>query len=130
MTPKAIQKEIISPDGPVKYTAAGPINGKDILKQLSDLLIDPDFRASMDILWDFRAVTTRIVDAQEVKDLVNFIRTNQSKRGSNYRVALVVSRDMDYGLARMYEAYSQDLPVQIRIFDELEQAELWLESTV
>jgi hypothetical protein len=41
-------------------------------------------------------------------------------------VALVVSRDMDYGLARMYEAYSQDLPVQIRIFDELEEAESWM----
>ena len=126
MSQKEIHKKIILPDGPLIFTASGAITGKEVLQALRELLNDPECKTSMDILWNFRAVTTRIVDAQEIKDLVNFIRTNQTKRGSDYRVALVVSRDMDYGLVRMYKAYSQDLPFQLRIFEELEEAESWL----
>jgi len=57
---------------------------------------------------------------------VAFIKANQEKRGKNYRVALVVSREIDFGLARMFEAYSQEFPFEIRIFKNLQDAEQWL----
>jgi len=121
-----IKKKISLPDGPIQLTASGAITGKEILQALQELLTDPDFKTNMDVLWDFRAVTTRNIDTQEIKDLVTFIRANQTKRGSDYRVALVVSQDLHYGLARMYEAYSQDLPAQIKIFGKLDEAIAWL----
>lgn len=121
-----IKRKIILPDGPALLTASGPITGKDIIQALQDLVQDPDFKPDIDSIWDFRSVTTRLIDAQEITDLINFIRTVQEKRGRNYRVAILVSRDMDYGLARMFEVHSQNLPFQVRIFEDLEQARSWL----
>jgi hypothetical protein len=121
-----IKRKIILPDGPVLLIASGEITGKEIIQALQNLLNDPDFKPNIDSIWDFRSVTTRLIDAQEITDLINFVRTIQEKRGRDYRVAIIVTRDMDYGLARMFEVHSQDLPFQVRIFEDLEQAKSWL----
>ncbi|UCF64357.1 MAG: hypothetical protein JSW33_00595 [bacterium] len=122
----AIRIKIIKPSGPIVMTASGNIGSKEIVKALQRTLTDPDFKKGMDILWDFQAVNESLVDTQEILDIVTFIKNHQDTRGSNYRVALVVSRDLDYGLARMYEAYSQGLPCQIQIFKNLNAAKNWL----
>ena len=121
-----IIKNIILPDGPVKLTASGTISSADIIKALHGLLQDSQFKSGMDILWDFRQVKTENMRADQIREIVSFIKNNQEKRGANYRVALVVSRDIDFGLARMYEAYTQELPFQLQIFKELSAAEDWL----
>jgi hypothetical protein len=121
-------KNIILPDGPVKLTASGIISLGDIIKTLHGLLQDSQFKSGMDILWDFRQVKTENMKADQIREIVSFIKNNQEKRGANYRVALVVSRDIDFGLARMYEAYTQELPFQLQIFKELSAAEDWLNT--
>lgn len=121
-----IRRKINQPDGPVILTASGAITGKEIIQAIKDLVNDPDFKPNINSIWDFRAVTTRLIDSQEITDLITFIRTIQEKRGRDYRVAILVSRDMDYGLARMFEAHSQSLPFQVRIFEDLEQAKSWI----
>jgi len=121
-----IQKKIIQPSGPVVMIASGEISGEDIVTALQKILTDADFKKGMDILWDFRAVNSTLIETQQILDIVNFIKSNQDARGSDYRVALVVSRDLSYGLARMYEAYSQGSPFKIQIFKEMSAAENWL----
>ena len=123
-----IIKNIILPDGPVKLTASGNISSSEIIKALHGLLQDSQFKSGMDILWDFRQVKTENMRADQIREIVSFIKNNQEKRGANYRVALVVSRDIDFGLARMYEAYTQELPFQLQIFKQLSAAEDWLNT--
>jgi hypothetical protein len=125
-----ILKNIILPDGPVKLTASGTISSADIIKTLHGLLQDSQFKSGMDILWDFRQVKTENMKADQIREIVSFIKNNQEKRGAHYRVALVVSRDIDFGLARMYEAYTQELPFQLQIFKTLSSAEDWLNTDV
>jgi len=117
---------IKKPSGPVIITASGPVNGKDIIEALIKMLQDPDFKEGMDALWDFRTVHSGNSETAEIREIVSFVRANQKKRGINYRVALVVSRDIDFGLARMFEAYSHELPFDIQIFKDFNDAQKWL----
>jgi hypothetical protein len=123
-----ITHHIKAPNGPIKLTASGSVMAVDIIEGLKKVMEDPAFKPGMDILWDFRDVRSEISKADQIREIVSYIRTNQDRRGGNYRVALVVTRDIDFGLARMYEAYSQELPFEIRIFKNLNDAENWLAS--
>jgi hypothetical protein len=121
-----IDCSIKKPTGPVVITASGPVKGKDIIGALVKMLQDPDFKKGMDALWDFRTVKSANSETAEIREIVSFVRANQEKRGTNYRVALVVSTDIDFGLARMFEAYSHELPFDIQIFKDIKDAERWL----
>ena len=121
-----INYAIKKPIGPVIITASGIVKGKDIIEGLGRMLQDPDFKEGMDALGDFRTVHSANSETADIREIVSFVRANQKKRGSNYRVALVVSRDIDFGLARMFEAYSQELPFDIQIFKDIKDAEQWL----
>jgi hypothetical protein len=124
-----INYDIKKPSGLVRLIVSGSVITGDIIDALGRMLKDPDFKEGMDVLWDFREVKSGNSEAEDIREIVSFIRTNQEKRGRNYRVALVVSRDIDFGLARMYEAYSQELPFDIQIFKDIKDAEQWLNPT-
>jgi len=124
----AIGRYINPGTGLIVLTVSGNNRLKDIIQALKDMLVDPQYKKSADILWDFRDITTPHTNSQEIRELVSFIRKNRHVRGSGYRVALVVSRDLDYGIARMYDAYSEGLPFQMKIFREFDEAYSWVDS--
>ena len=43
------------------------------------------------------------------------------------KLALVVARKVDFGLARMYEALRGDSPLRVRVFRNVAPAETWLD---
>jgi hypothetical protein len=46
--------------------------------------------------------------------------------GTPYRVAVIADKDVIYGLARVYEAFRDANPGEIRTFRAREEAEAWL----
>ena len=48
------------------------------------------------------------------------------KRGSTWRVAIVVSSDLAFGLGRMFEAYCGVAPNEVMVFRSMEEAEGWV----
>lgn len=126
----AIDRYIDPESGLVVFTVTGSGKVTDMIKALEELFIAPGYRKNADIMWDFSQWREEPPEARELRELVNFIDRNREKRGAGYRVCIVVSRDLDYGLARMFEAYAENLPFTLRIFRKRSQAESWLKKPV
>ena len=76
------------------------------------------------ILWDLSAATLD-AETSDVVELVGFIRKNRGEGGAN-KVAIVTSREVDFGVSRMYEARGDTLPFEIQVFRESTAAKSWL----
>lgn len=88
------------------------------------------FSADMNVLWDFRA-TEEIakVSLSELNKIITLVGRKWGKQGVS-RAALVVSRRVDFGLARLYE---QSVEVQsnskIKVFTDIKKAVSWIDQS-
>ena len=80
------------------------------------------------VLWDFRLMKGNRVSSQELEELFNFIKANRGKRLQG-KTALVATSDLDFGLSRVSEAYSQirQLPWEMKAFRTMDEALEWID---
>lgn len=108
------------------HTIQGEITLVRLRNVLAGVYAHPDFRPDSSSLWDLREATTRHISASEVQSIAGMVKKHWGTRG-NPRSALVVSTDLDYGMARMYELLMEgDIAPEVRVFRDLEEAEDWL----
>jgi hypothetical protein len=125
----AIVTHFDATSGLVTLKVDGEVDGPMIKEALQHVVDDPDFRRGADMLWDFTNARSHDPTAGGVQDLAMFVVSLKEKRGAGYRVALVASRDLEYGIARMYQAYAEQIPATLKVFRSLEEARLWLASS-
>ena len=121
-----IERRIDPETGRVTLTATGSIEVKDLQGSLREMTEAAEFRPGADIVWDFRKAEAADLTPDRLRDMVSFVSGIQEARGSDYKVAIVVARNVDFGLARMYEAFSDELPCELRVFMNLEDADAWM----
>jgi hypothetical protein len=98
------------------------------LDQISDLVEKTDWKTSKSYVWDFRALVKGPDSTDEVRQSVDLVRrTHELWAGS--RAAIVVARDVDFGIARMFGAYADEIDVEYRVFREKRSALEWLRSS-
>jgi hypothetical protein len=98
------------------------------LDQIFDLVEKTDWKASKSYVWDFSALTKGPDSTAEVRQSVDLLRrTHELWAGS--RAALVVAREVDFGIARMFGAYADEIDVEYRVFREKRSALEWLRSS-
>lgn len=85
------------------------------------LRADPAFRPTFRQRCDLREVTQ--IDAT-TDALRNLARAKTFAPGAHR--AFVVGRDVDYGLARIFQAYSELGDAEMRVFRDWEEAERWV----
>ena len=76
-------------------------------------------------LWDFRGCITDIKYDSMMK-IKRFIDNNYDPDWSHSITAFVVDHDLLYGLSRMYEIISEDLPTTVSIFKNIDEAQDWI----
>jgi hypothetical protein len=110
----------------VTITMDGPLSGPAIVAALDAALEAPDHRPGMARLWDFSDADPSALDAETLRHLsLHTQRFPPEIR--DVRVAFVTSSDLAYGLARMFEAFSDCVAAPTpRIFHTLEEAQTWL----
>ncbi len=101
------------------------------LRQLQDHLLalseDPRYVAPMLKLVDLRrAALTRL--APEDVHAFTDLKACLARHFVAERCAIVVSRDVDYGIARIHAARSEVSDIETRVFKELAPAVAWLET--
>jgi len=121
-----IERHIDADTGRVTLTATGPTGFEDLKTALKAMTEAPDFRPGADIIWDFRKVESEALSADQLREMVAFVAGIADVRGINYKVAIVVERNVDFGLARMYEVFADDLPCELRVFRDLADAANWM----
>lgn len=95
------------------------------LDQISDLVDRMDWKGSKSYLWDLRALAKGPDSTPEVHQSVDLVRrTNALWAGS--RAAIVVARDVDFGIARMFGVYAEEIDVDYRLFRDMRSALEWL----
>ena len=93
---------------------------RDITEQIRS---DSRYRKGMDVLADLRNAQIDISYAQ-MTDYTRFMAGNTTIG----RQAIVVSRQLEFGMARMYEQLTESsvLRIDLRVFLDMEEAERWM----
>lgn len=99
----------------------------EIIKAVEALLAHPDFVDGMDTIFDYSRCDFSKVSAEDLKSIARFLVPHLSRFAN--RVNLVVERDLEYGLARMYGVYAEEIaPSERRIFRDIDTAREWFLS--
>ncbi len=101
-------------------------NFEDIKSSFEASIRNPDFHKNMPVIWDLRNADASKLSEQNLQQIIDYIEKSTESRGAGYKVALVASRDLEYGVSRMYEAMGYDLPRKIQVFREFDKAERWV----
>lgn len=107
------------------HTVTGEIAFEEVKSSYKSVLTHPDFQEDMYTIWDIRDADASKLDSQDVIKLARYFET-QIKNRAEYRVAIIVSRDLEYDLSRMYQVAAADLPARIGIFINPEDAKKWV----
>ena len=106
-------------------TVTGELTFEDIKSSYEASLIRPDFQMNMNVIWGLRDADASKIYKEDVIKIARYFET-YIKNGDEYKAALVVSSDLEYGLSRMYQVAVADLPAEIGIFRSLEEAKKWV----
>jgi hypothetical protein len=107
-------------------TGRGDLELDDVVAALDQLYSDAQFQPDMKLLWDLRDARTAVT-AGDVRSIVHFVSQHREARGEG-KSAVVMGRDVDYGMARVAQVHLEPLGIELAVFRELEEAEQWLES--
>jgi len=78
------------------------------------------------VVWDFREAEFD-VSSLDIHDLGRFVARHQRALPPS-RVAFVASADVNFGLARMFEAFRDDPRTEVRVFRDFDEAISWTRS--
>jgi hypothetical protein len=113
----------------VVNTIQGRFSFDDYHTLMESILNDPHFMPGMHMFWDFTVSTLVDFSGDDLGAIKDYIHRNRKRRGKDYRVAFLVHKEVDFGLSRMYQMISEDLPVQMEVFKDRAQAEAWIKAS-
>ena len=83
---------------------------------------NPDF----DVLVDIREADLKNVTSDGLKTLQRVIAGQMQGLERQPKTAVLASHDAQFGLGRMYEAYTAESPENVQVFRDPQQALSWL----
>ncbi len=107
------------------HTVTGEMSFNEIRSSYESIIAHPEFQEDMNSIWDIRDADASKLDRQDIMRIARYIET-QLKDRSKFKAALIVFRDLEYDLSRIYQVASADLPAKIEIFNNLEDAKKWV----
>ena len=85
---------------------------------------DRKYKKGMGRLWDFRDADLSLLNTEVVKEMAQY--SLRFPPGINdVKVAFVTSRNLEYGLSRMFEMLSR-AKTPIHVFRAMDEAEKWM----
>ena len=109
------------------HTVTGKMTVEEIKSSYESVRSRPDFQENMNSIWDIRDADASKFDSQDVIKVARYFET-QTKNRAKYKTAVIVSRDLEYGLSKIYQVAAADLPAKIGIFNNLEEAKKWVRN--
>ena len=104
----------------------GIVTDEEFLSFYRTLYEDNRFDKSFDLLVDLRQTESASRSAEALSEFAEFIRNLFSNTNAGPKVAVVAPKDISFGLARMYEALSGDVPFEFAVFRTSDEALSWL----
>ena len=99
-----------------------------IIAFLNDIISHPKWKPGNHILLDHRRLNIDQISASGIEDVSIFFISISDKLGAG-KIALVMNRDIDFGIARAWESITNlDVDIRIHVFRKLEEAIHWLDE--
>jgi hypothetical protein len=120
----AFQFVIDVPANLIRETWAGPVSLQNLFDSCKLEWADPNYRKQMNMLSDFRAARLEI-SHEELRGFADFMGRQEAVQ----RHAIVVSRQVGFGVARMFTSLSEaSSPYwdSLRVFFDFDEAERWV----
>ena len=105
-------------------TVRGAVSVDEIIANIEATLQRPDYRPGMKDLTDLREYAHG-ASREDIARLAQCI-VGHNEAVTGMRAALVVSTPVSYGMARMLQTHLDDLPSEIAVFYDIEEAKRWL----
>jgi hypothetical protein len=105
----------------VRSRGWGILTDRELLAHARALTVDPHFASNFHQLADLREVTDVEITSATIKEMV---RLNPFWAGA--RRALVITNDVLFGMARMYQILKDESPDELQIFRNMDDALQWL----
>jgi hypothetical protein len=115
------EHEIDVPRRLVRILEWGELSDQDLRELYDRIHADPAFDASYRQLCDLRSVTRITTSVETLRVLA---QSRIFLPGAKH--AFVVGREVDFGLARLFQAYSEAEGGTVEVFRNLSDAEAWL----
>ena len=104
---------------------SGVVTAHDIIEFNREIEKDPGYRSGLNRLVDLRQSTFRM-SAQDIKEVVGHVFKKRDTAEGPRKGAMVVGRDLEYGLLRMVNALTDQMQSEMRPFRRIEEAVVWL----
>jgi len=106
-------------------TCSGELRVSEAREGVSELWENPDWDGKSAV-WDFRT-SQFLLTSPEIQNLADYVLSHQRATPPE-KVAFVTERDVDFGLARVFEAFRHDARTAFRVFRDLDEALHWVRS--
>ena len=106
------------------FKATGVLRYDEIISTVKSYY---ECKPTENVLWDLTEITEIQLTSEQVETIAGFnLRFEGARRKG--KTALVAPKDEVFGLSRMFGSFSEikDIPFQLNIFREFEQAYQWL----
>jgi hypothetical protein len=110
----------------VVFIHVGVVTDEEFLSFYKALYEENRFDKSFNALVDLRQTESTVRSAEALTEFAEFIHEQYTNITSRPKVAVVAPEDISFGLARMYEVFSGDVPWEFLVFREVDSALAWL----
>ena len=91
-----------------------------------NILKHPSWHEKIPALVDFRGFSAKDLSSDHIVELSSLFRSINNTLGSG-NTALVVSNELDFGLARMWQMMTEEyVKMEIDVFKSIEEAKEWM----
>lgn len=111
--------------GAVFTTASAVLTEDELLEHKRKIISDPKFRPGFVELSDVREISDVAISPSGIEKFVAQ-DASDAKFLKDYKLAIVVSGALEYGMGVMYEMMSSEQSRHVRIFRDLSLAREWL----
>jgi len=112
--------------GVVFTTASEVLTENELMEHKRKLISDPNFNPGFVELSDVRQISDLAVSPSGIERFVAQ-DVSDAERMKDFKLAIVVSGALEFGMGVMYEMMSRENVTNVRIFRDMGQAKEWLD---
>lgn len=117
----------LNPESGLIHTrCVGELQFEEVLRHFEELENDPSLPARLDVLLDLDEAES-VPETEELQAVVGRMAALESKVKWG-ACAIVATRDVLFGMSRMFQVLSEGRFVTSRVFRDRQEAEAWLAS--
>ncbi len=114
----------------VTILGTGDVGDEGFCGYFKALLSHPDWHPGMPVLCDFRGMNIGKLTKEDIKHLVEIDQeSSELTKETPSPIAVVVAKELDYGLVRMWELYANDMYPSHNVFLGVKDAKKWLRAS-